>query len=152
MGSVKSLLSIDPGTRTGWAEFANGRLVACGTTASPDFHPGPRPDRVVIERPTVYPHSQVPPNDIVSLAITAGRLSHALGEVEWILPRQWKGQVPKPKSRRVADYIIHRRVLARLDDAEAVIYLGGISAVPPTCCDLTDAVGLGLWALGRLER
>lgn len=144
------VLAIDPGTHPGFALFSEGRLVACDTTgACADIV-----DSLVIERPMVYPHSAVPPNDVVSLAITAGRLAERYIPItcavpQWVFPRQWKGQVPKPKSRKWKDYVVHKRILAVLDESERRTYETALAAVFATNCDLTDAVGLGLWSIER---
>lgn len=146
---MSTLIAIDPGLRAAHALFLDGRLLRCGQGV-----PLERVDRIVIEKPFVYPHSPVPPNDIVALAIQAGLVATRLGDFnskvpEWVEPRKWKGQVPKPKSGKWVDYVIHRRVVAALDGYERVVYAEATDKVPPKSCDLSDAVGLGLWALGR---
>jgi hypothetical protein len=129
--SLKRLISIDPGEHPGWAEFRNGWLVDCGDDP---WNIDPCEHHVIIERPTVYSRSPVPPNDIVTLAIEAGRIAERFGEVEWVLPRTWKGTVPKS--------IMTKRILAALTPED----FGPV----PEDHNVIDAIGLGLWRLDRL--
>ena len=99
---------------------------------------------VVCELPQVYPHSKVDPNDLVRLAVRVGELKalaeHMGATVTLVLPRQWKGSVPKT---------IHgRRIQGQLSPWERGIY----SAVPCAASkrhNVLDAIGLGIWFLQR---
>lgn len=129
------MISIDPGKHTGWARFVAGILTDCGL-GYPPFDPFDSKN-VVIERPTIYPRSPVPPNDIIELAITAGRIAERLGgETVWVLPRRWKGTIPKA--------IMGERILKALTPEE-------FARIPAKARhDVIDAIGLGLWYLKRL--
>lgn len=140
------LLAVDPGADAGWAFFDDGRLIGCGLgTPRQD-----RPDRVVIEKPMIYPggRQEVPPNDLITLAVRAGEVGgafRALGAVvDYVLPRTWKnGPIPKD--------VMHKRILRRLDDAErALIDVAGRGMAPSKRHNMLDAVGIGLWGLRRL--
>jgi len=134
------VITIDPGKHTGWAAWdASPLLAACGVGVPPAFLT--IGEHGVIERPMVYPRSPVPPNDIVTLAIDAGRVVGMAGfaSVEWVLPRRWKGSAPKA--------VMHARIFAKLTLAERAIYDRVKDGAAKDCL---DAIGLGLWKLGRL--
>lgn len=152
------LLAIDPGTDTGWALFSDAndrdgrhRLVACGLgdPRLSDKHRAADITRVVIERPMIYPRGQTKnPNDVVALAVNAGEwggLYRQWAAVEYVLPFQWKGSVPKS--------IHHERVLAKLSDAERVVVdqtlTRGRSIARGKRHNVLDAIGLGLFGVGR---
>ena len=70
----------------------------CGL-GDPRAYVQPRPPArlrdVWIERPVIYPRSKVPPNDIIALALNAGRWGiylHLGLEVTLVEPATWKGQ------------------------------------------------------------
>jgi hypothetical protein len=136
-------IAIDPGASTGWAIFDSGALVACGACAPPGMAWGGI-DRVVAEMPQRYPHDTVNPNDLITLAYRLGRVVGPLERegavIHTVLPREWKGQMPKD--------LCHRRSRAKLTPAELAI----VDAVLPTLgakakTDMLDAVALGQWAL-----
>ncbi len=140
-----SLLAIDPGAKTGWALFlepGGWHLAACGVVSpkDPPTWPGVKDlDQVVIENPVVYSHSPVPPAKLMKLARIVGRyeerFAHAKN-VELVEPRTWKGSVDGD--------IMLRRIEASLNPVDRAMhdsYMGGYKH------NMTDAVGLGLWAL-----
>lgn len=142
------LVAVDPGTTTGWAVFnGQGTLYHARGMSFPDCL-DVFPDRVenatiILEIPQAYPHgSKGDPQDLITLAMIAGELRGLFRprEVTQVFPRAWKGNVPKA--------IHHPRVLAALTDAERAVLpkrprAGGYDG------NMIDAIGLGLWALGR---
>jgi len=141
------LVAIDPGVSTGWARFVDKWLSSCGLGDPPIDHENmAMPTDVIIEVPQVYRgHLQKgDPNDLITLAVQVGRYAQrSKGLVRLVKPAEWKGQVLKE---------IHgARVLEVLDDAErGIVALG---ARPKSKAhNVLDAVGLGLWALGRMKR
>lgn len=149
---MKALLAIDPGSCSGVALFyANVLVWAWGGSVHEIGRPpmgwGFAGSDFVIEIPQIYPGSQEEdPNDLVRTSITAGRWIErmcALGAREpvEVRPREWKGQVPKT--------IHNARVRARMT-------VGEISLLPDLpkskMHNVIDAVGLGLWRLGRMGR
>ena len=135
------LLAIDPGESSGLAWFDRGVLVSAYATTIEQADGLPVvPLDVVIEIPQIYPHSKSNPNDILRLAITAGRWIERVrgARIREVLPRAWKGQTPKP--------ICHDRAFSRLAPSEAHVWRG---IVGKGSADVRDAVSLGLWALGR---
>jgi hypothetical protein len=142
------LLTIDPGLDTGWAVWKGMTLSTAGL--------GDVPRNVVdltdvwIESQVIYPRSKARPEDIVTLAVSAG---HAAGVcsvvypaavVHWVAPATWKGQVPKD--------IHHTRVWAILADRErAIIDLACRGVAPSKRHNVMDAVGLGLYTLQRKQ-
>ena len=154
------LLAIDPGRDTGWALFSGDRLVACGLgdPRLSEKHRIAELERVVIERPMVYPRGQTKnPNDVVALALGAGEwggLYRQWTDVEYVFPFQWKGSVPKA--------VHHARVLAKLSAeeralADEAIARGrsgvnsslGKAIAPSKRHNVLDAIGLGLFGVGR---
>lgn len=140
------LQSIDPGKpkrkHLGRALFRDGRLICCGLwdLESPPWEC----DTCAIEKPIVYMHSPVPPNDILDLAITFGRAGQAVGwlHVYPVLPRQWKGTVDGT--------VLLPRIIATLHDAERRVYFAAADAIPEGVREhVIDAIGLGLWWLKR---
>ena len=169
-GSVTSLLTIDPGlTCCGWAFWNRGVLVKCGLSRTQEveldrrvqahgeeimeeIQDTPHPLILVIEKPEVYPQRFMKgdPNDLIDLAVVVGgivaQVSASL-DTQLILPKTWKGQVP--------DDVLQPRTLAKLRDLEVAavknpVPLGKPRTVPPSLKhNMMDAVGIGLWALGR---
>ena len=99
---------------------------------------------IVIEVPQVYDTrgQKGRQSDIVDLAVAAGMCASALAgptyasSVYMVRPMIWKGQVPKK--------IHQQRILDSLTPAE-------ITVIPETGRkDTLDAIGIGLWALGRM--
>lgn len=159
------LLSIDPGTVSGWALFADpdqnsgqGRLLSTGLCLD---HIPQQVTRVVIERPVIYPGGRTKnPNDVLLVAVAAGEwggLARARGiPYEYVEPARWKGQVDKD--------IQHARDWACMLDVEREVAIGAGRLIAPKAkalsfpCKLTtsdkrhnmlDAIGIGLFALGR---
>lgn len=144
------LLAIDPGTDTGWALFDEGRLIDCGLGdpsqeichlwSSTD-------DEVVIECPRIYPGGRTRnPQDLIKLALKAGehaglfRNQHA--PVAYVEPAGWKGRTPKTTQ--------HKRDATKLTAEEKrtlALSLKGLA--PSKKHNVRDAVGIGLWAVGR---
>jgi hypothetical protein len=136
-----NLLAIDPGNATGWAVFVDNALESCGTIKPVLWETLSVPPGgfVIIEEPTIYPHSKADPANIMALQLKVGDLRGFFSRrgytVELVQPRTWKGQVPKD---------IHAgRTLRKLSAAERV-------RIPTKHThDTLDAVGLGLWRIGR---
>lgn len=153
------LLTIDPGAHlVGWASFEDGRLARCGLVRESKLglghaiaerfqSNGAYCDRVVIELPQVYGRrSPIDPNDLITLAVTVGRVAQALGHatpIEFVHPHAWKGSVPAE--------VMLKRIASRLDTGEA--HTLHTTKVPASLeHNVIDAIGIGLWALKRLGR
>lgn len=147
------LLAIDPGADTGWAVYDSARrLHACGLSplvAPPTPSPGMR---VVIECEELRGRREKNPNSILLMARNAGEWGGRLGVggtcVEYIRVDTWKGSTSKK--------IDHARTWARLDDFEKAIvdaYFKGAKGrnglAPSRRHNVLDALGIGLWAVGR---
>lgn len=172
-GKAGNLRSIDPGTDwAGLALFWQGTLVQSSVLRDvqrlPVVHPNgydprDRVDVLVIEKPQIYPRSPANPNDQITLAINAGEWKQANPHI-WLVmphPRQWKGQVPK--------CVTQDRVLKALTPAELAILKPTQEEIDVIARAMRepnrekqkrmgvtgkrhneyDAVGLGLWELGR---
>lgn len=94
-------------------------------------------DRAIIERPQIYSQrTNKDPNDLIDVAMTAGMCALIATGCQYVLPRTWKGQVPKK---------IHQERIKSLLTPEEHIILGDRS----NDTDILDAVGIGLWYLKR---
>lgn len=146
---MTGLLAIDPGRTTGWASFRGGALVVAGTSTGASAGlvslPGVGAWGVLIEMPRWYPHDHKDVNDLLDLSVRVGELKHhyeGLGHsVELVWPRTWKGNAPKE--------ITNRRTVEALT-LEEVALLPRRPRAKTHDHNLLDAVGLGLWKLGRL--
>ena len=138
-----SRLAIDPGVDTGFAVFdVKGALVDCGLS---DRFPTFGISLAIIECPQVYPgrNSKGDPNDLIVLAVRVGRYQERLeaagARVTLVLPRAWKGTVPKD--------IHNARVIRDLSpEAAAVVLEGCRGVVASKVNNIIDAIGLGSWA------
>ena len=143
-----TLHTVDPGNDTGLACFQDGLLIEACTVAFEDFRylevlSG---DRVLIEVPRHYQHNEKgDTNDLIDLALRAGQVKEWClmknAKVELVHPRTWKGSVPKK--------IHNERVLRALKDYERTL----LPLKPRARTydhNMIDAVGLGLWKLGRM--
>jgi hypothetical protein len=117
---------------------------------------GAVPRTLVVEWPQWYagPKAKGDPNDLAGLAgvagAAAGVLSLACRSRDWALkvvsykPAEWAGQLPKKKTGSAWKSVRGLRVL------------GALSGTEVDACrnqhDAVDAVGLGLYHLGRFER
>lgn len=96
-----------------------------------------------IEFPQVYAirYQKGDQDDIIQLACTAGAVSSCVPAALRLgfLPREWKGQVPKP--------IHNSRVTSRLSDEE----LGRVEAgvTPHLRHNILDAIGIGQFTLSK---
>jgi hypothetical protein len=99
---------------------------------------------VVIEKPQIYPNSPVPPNDIITLTLQAGRylgIAEQMGIaiLRTVLPKSWKGQLPKG--------VCAGRIISRLSSEELLVLKAAESKLPAgKRHNLIDAVGIGLYA------
>lgn len=170
------LLSIDPGTRVcGAALWRDGRLVAAGLVKNPVKEgSGPREcarmagavgdwvkehcvlvNQLAIEFPQIYPRGDTrtkgDPNDLLPLAAVDGALASMFWTAEVLsgVPHEWKGGIQKPKTTG-EPYPIRNRVEARLRPEE-LARVNWTKNVRHSW-DVTDAIGIGLFHIGRFER
>ncbi len=135
------MICIDPGVKAcGVAIFYNGTL-------SRAFY-APKEkcklaiwEPMIIEMPRIYPGSGQQKgdlNDLLNLAAVVGYFEGSTGDVKRVFPSEWKGNVPKP--------IMTKRILSRLTVEEST----RIENAGAKTHNIIDAVGIGLWKLGRL--
>lgn len=135
------LVSIDPGRRTGVACWLRGELVRVEvvTMALGDTGPVrelPEAAAAVVELPQAW--GRVPAQDLITLAWIAGACSAQYERVVPVAPVKWRrGNMPKA--------ILAGRIMDRLTPAERAI----VDAAAQGGGHAVDAVGIGLWALGR---
>jgi len=148
---AKKLIALDPGKNTGIALFDGPELAyafLAGDVPAPFELVGRGPvdpsTVLIIEIPRVYPGARSEdPNDLIGVAICAGRWIEYLGcnVVQCVHPQDWKASVPKA--------VHNQRVLAKLTEKEKC----RLPSLPKTKLhNVIDAVGLGLFALGRMQR
>jgi len=102
--------------------------------------------RVVIEYPEQYAYSPAPRSAVQGLAYTGGALTymfhyHLSASVQLVLPKEWKGQVPKD--------IFLKRIEGRLTEQESII-LDSKKFSQSKRHNVVDAIGLGLYYLKRI--
>lgn len=127
-------------TKGDWAEMA--RAVYFSVQARMGPHRLDEISTIVIERPQVYvaSRSKGDPNDLITLALIAGRVTGYFPKAAAIdrKPAQWKGQVPKE--------IQIERTRQKLSPAEKE----RIEKTPKSLeHNVLDAIGIGLRHVGR---
>lgn len=138
--SQSSLIAIDPGDKAGIAVFYDQLLVRAelvvGASERGWVWQGPYQMHVVCEMPQKYRGSIADMQSLLKLAFTAGYLvsSTQPSSLRLVLPREWKGQRPKTADNHYSQRLLGEHERALLDGADH---------------NVLDAVGLGLWALGR---
>lgn len=155
------LLAVDPGLRGAGVALFNGReLVNATWVENPVssgrgpkvwaplgrniwlWSPGALVSKLALEMPQVYPGMpKTDHNDLLDLAGVLGCVvtQFSMAEVAWFFPATWKGQVPKE--------IMNKRVKERLSMGEArkIVHKGALDH------NTYDAIGIGMYYLGRLE-
>lgn len=136
-------LAVDPGASSGWAIF-DGRVLVRAGVARPCVRFVEAFDNLVIEIPQSYPNDPTPPQDLIALAIVAGRWigMHDGVKLTTYYPREWKGQLPKA--------VGNARTQGELTEAELATVAFPRDAKGRT--DVLDAIGIGLVFVGRLRR
>ena len=102
-------------------------------------HFGPGYDLVIIERPQIYRHGKAKTKDVEGLLIASGEIASHFKDVVWYRPAQWKGQQPKPAHQK--------KIKDALSEIELQVLQG---FAKKELVHIWDAVGLGLYHLGRL--
>lgn len=144
------LLAIDPGADSGWAIFFGGMLVSCGLGQEPNPAPKTGFPLVVIEHPVIYPGGKTRnPNDVLKCAVSAGewagRYRRDGGEIRYVLPRDWKGTIDGDTC--------NRRAIEKLEDHERQVFEDALRTqrFGKKKHNVLDAIGLGLFAIGRFK-
>jgi len=104
---------------------------------------------LTIEIPQVYRTQgrKSDPNDLIDLAVTAGRVIEAshCSLLQMIRPREWKGQLPKDAC--------HARIREVLSASELDVLDHDLKEIPKSLRhNALDAVGVLLYGLGRRLR
>ena len=157
---LRWVLALDPGTHMGWALFHEGKLVASGHCKRQALQKGAltpqaqraghtlppevlEPDCSIIgELPTYRGKgsgdNRGTPNDLIWLGVLLGQATglymRKVEVVDFVTPNEWKGSVSKE--------ISHRRIEKLLEPDEQM----------PENPNARDAVGVGLWYVGRYKR
>lgn len=141
------VIAIDPGTISGVAYFEDGELESVELIKAPwevlCLYDYPRPLKVVCEFPVIYPghRGKGSGNDLLTVARIAGKLTGFAENPEFVAPKTWKGNVPKK--------IMLDRIFLRLSAEERKI-IDALKAPKAEKHNAIDAIGIGLWKLGRL--
>lgn len=110
--------------------------------------------RLVCERPRTYGgrvSGNADANDLIAVALVAGAILGRLGcPAALPLPEDWKGGISKPKTKAQYErdgYPVEERARGKLSPSE-------LACVEwprdwKKRLDVADAIGIGLWALGR---
>lgn len=150
--TTRYALSIDPGVDTGWALWS---WPLCQLISAGIGHPPVElAYRLAVEKPQVYPQSPVPPNDLITLAMKAGRYVGAfegatappslLLETITVLPHEWKGNIPKD--------ICEARIRRALTIPELHVATSAELEVPKSLRNnMWDAIGIGLFVWRKVR-
>lgn len=157
---MSRLLAIDPSIRhTGWALFNGSNLADCGLIKAPTKlgqepmpariawvvaairTAAPKADILLMEWPQIYAGGgKGDPNGLMAItAIIGGLIAlYDSDRCRLVLPREWKGQVPKD--------VHNARVVASLDGRGRAI-LDACDAAPSLRHNVIDAIGLGQYGI-----
>jgi hypothetical protein len=151
IGEAMDIVAIDPGVDFfGCAHFENKELVLCNLLNTEDFLKEELQrlhhiEKFYIELPQVYQQQfwKGDPNDLIALSVVIGRLAQKIGyhKCELVKPRNWKGTVEKT-------IMLNRIAKLMTKEEEKLFMLLGLSK--SKAHNVLDAIGLGLWAVGRL--
>lgn len=151
---IADLVSVDPGKDAlGLAFWLRGRLVRAGRFPVGDFPIAAGVLRVVVERPRAR-HANATPGGvrghqaIVDVALSGGLAAGRFGgELATFFPDEWKGSTSK---RAPGTYVVELRCRGLLTAEE--VALVELPRAKGRHHDVWDAVGIGLFALGRAGR
>lgn len=162
-------MALDPGfaknNGTGWALFVNKQLHSAGLSDSveaafpdrireicagiPVYQPQPHR---TIEHMRIYPGPQQKgdQNDLLDLAFLEGALAAAASSFSLVPARSWKGNVKKD--------VLQERISKRFDitkggdPIESAVFHDAVQKIRSAekRGSVIEAVGIGLWAVGRL--
>lgn len=93
----------------------------------------------IIERPQIYRHGKAKTKDVEGLLIASGEIASQFDQVVWYRPAMWKGQQSKTAH--------HKKIRAALTQEELKVLE---KRSKTELKHILDAVGLGLFHLGRL--
>ena len=144
------LVAIDPGVKNlAWAEYHGRELARCGLSraGSAAEHAAALgtladPDVLVLEQ--MVPRDLPNAADLIAVSHTGAYVAGALRplELRYHTAQQWKGSVPKR--------VHHPRIAQKLTPEERAVVAECAVRVPASLLhNVWDAVGLGLWGLGR---
>lgn len=152
------LISIDPGVKAlGAAVWSGGRLKRALCSVAPHgLHLGGcvewhiaslheyLPREVALE--VMQERRMVPSQDLMDVNVVGGIVAGTLStRVVLCTSQSWKGGTPKS--------VNHARTRAQLDDGETKILAAALASCPKRHHkEILDAVGIGLWSLGRSTR
>lgn len=152
MGTKDAFQCIDPGLRAcGFADFRNEKLAFAVLVKGQEIGRGPAAHKnmamaftqfdklpLYIEFPEAYPGMpKTDHNDLLEVAGTASAVASTFPEVTSLRPKEWKGNIPKKT--------MTARIYAALTDEEKKV-------LPSKDHNILDAVGIGLFVLGRLNK
>jgi hypothetical protein len=159
------LLSLDPGKVSGFAVFdlRTAWLVACGLSSNDakyfyKIFTSYRVTHTIAELPEVYrpKHSKGNPNDLIPLAVECGilgGLAYAFGVQTknqcLVLPKKWKGQLPKRVTKKRFQNQMNRTERAVTEAASRLIP-GPTTGKNSLHHNMWDALGIGLYGIGKL--
>lgn len=145
--ATSRLVAVDSGASSGFACFLGGELIVAALVSIDTIHDGLfcSADECLVEIPD---RVKVNPKSIIKLAINAGRWIERFGlrtraEIRAVEASAWKASTDPD--------ILARRIIACLTPEE-------MARVPRTRAaigydhNVLDAIGLGLWRLGRMGR
>jgi hypothetical protein len=140
LGGDNAIVSIDPGRTVGYALWRNRTLAEVGAF---DFHSlgFSRWIQTVAHLPAVIEmpdHVATTKESVLTCAFRAGYCAGKFAEYRAVKVREWKGSLPKDVTKL--------RAMKILQETGELERIGEVSH------HTWDAIGLGLFALGRMRR
>ncbi len=135
------MICVDPGVKACGVAIFEGGWLQRAFYAPKEKCKLLKSEQLIIEMPRIYPGSGQQKgdlNDLLNLATVVGYAEAHFKQAERVYPATWKGQVPKK--------IMTARILASLTVAERA----RIQSAGAKTHNIVDAIGIGLWKLGRL--
>lgn len=141
-GSMLDCALVRPKPKTRLEERVRG--IVAHTRVYLIAHTGIETWQVVLEIPRVY-HGKGKGdlNDLIDVATLVGGLATLGSSTHFVTPSEWKGQAPKD--------VTARRVLERLTPAERELF-NDCDGPDGLKHNVLDAIGIGLWKVGRWLR
>ncbi len=142
--NLEVFVSVDPGVHaSGMAWWTYGKLAQV-EYCKPGHNILQIATDLLIEVPQVYQGraQKGDPNDLITLAVEVGRITTLFSNYKLVKPREWKGTIKKE--------MMLRRILKTLTMPE-LLMLKALKLPKSKEKECIDALGIGLWYLGRLQ-
>ncbi len=142
--NLEVFVSVDPGVHaSGMAWWTYGKLAQV-EYCKPGHNILQIATDLIIEVPQVYQGraQKGDPNDLITLAVEVGRITTLFPNHRLVKPRDWKGNIKKE--------MMLKRIIKTLT-TEELLMVKALKLPKSKVHNVLDALGIGLWYLGRLQ-